>query len=153
MLIKFWLEVERRGAEATLRGAHHGPAAPVEAEPDGPALAEPMVRVLAGARHDARGDGHEVRALAHRALGRQEASPPQLHPPPARADPLQEGAAQEGEAPQALRRRTPTTTRRRSRAGGSCRRSTNQTHLRFSVEYRLANRKEADSRKDAKHAK
>ena len=25
MLIKYWLEVERRGAEAALRGAHHRP--------------------------------------------------------------------------------------------------------------------------------
>ena len=102
LLIKFWLEVSEAGAEAPLRGPHHGSAAPVEAEPDGPVLAEPMVRVLAGARRDARGHGHGVCALAHRPLGRQAARAPQLHQSPARPDPLQEGAAREGEAPEAL---------------------------------------------------
>ena len=40
---------ERAGAAAPLRGPHRGSAAPVEAEPNGPVLAEQMVRVLAGA--------------------------------------------------------------------------------------------------------
>ena len=38
-------------------------------EPDGPVFAEQVVRVLAGARHHARGHGHGVCALVHRALG------------------------------------------------------------------------------------
>ena len=76
---------ERQGAEAPLRGAHRGSAAPVEAEPDGPAVARAMVRVLAGARHDARGHRHEARAVVHPALRRQAAGAPQLHRPPARA--------------------------------------------------------------------
>ena len=37
---------ERRGAEAPLRGPHHGSVAPVEAQPDRPMLAEPVVRLL-----------------------------------------------------------------------------------------------------------
>ena len=45
---------ERQGAEAPLRGAHRRPAAPVEAEPDGPAVARALVRLLARPRHDAR---------------------------------------------------------------------------------------------------
>ena len=36
---------EQRGAEAALRGAHRGPGAPVEAQPDGPAVADPMVPI------------------------------------------------------------------------------------------------------------
>ena len=39
-LIKYWLEVERRGAEAAVRGAHRRSAAAVEAQPDGPASRE-----------------------------------------------------------------------------------------------------------------
>src|SRR5262249_47661603 len=88
--------------EAPLRGPDHGSAAPVEAEPDRPVLAQQMVRVLPRPRHDARGHGHEVRTLVHRALGRQATRPAQLHQPPARSDPLQEGAATEGEGPEAL---------------------------------------------------
>ena len=51
---------ERRRAEASLRGSHHGSAATVEAEPDRSVLAQQVVRVLAGARHDARGHGHRL---------------------------------------------------------------------------------------------
>ncbi len=60
LLIKFWLEVSDDGAEAAIRGPHRGSAAPVEAEPDGPLLAQQMVRVLAGARHHVRRHRHEV---------------------------------------------------------------------------------------------
>ena len=49
-------EEQKRRFEARIEGS----AAPVEAEPDGPVLAEPMVRVLAGARHHARGHRHGV---------------------------------------------------------------------------------------------
>ena len=38
ILIKFWLEVERR-AETPIRGAHRRPAAAMEAQPDGSAVA------------------------------------------------------------------------------------------------------------------
>ena len=38
-LIKYWLEVERREAEAPLPGPDRGPVAAVEAQPDRPALA------------------------------------------------------------------------------------------------------------------
>ena len=46
--------VQRQGAEAPLRGAHGGPAAPVEAQPHGPAVAQQVVRVFPRPRHDAR---------------------------------------------------------------------------------------------------
>src|SRR5262249_22572944 len=83
-------------------GPLHGSVAPVEAEPDGPLLAEPMVRVFASARHDAQGHGYGVCAMVHRPLGRQAARPSQLHPSSAQPDPVQESEAQEGEATQAL---------------------------------------------------
>jgi hypothetical protein len=43
---------------AALRGADRGPAAAVEAQPDGPGLAREVVRVLARPRRDAEGHGH-----------------------------------------------------------------------------------------------
>ena len=39
-LIKYLARVERQGAETPLRGAHRRPVAPVEAQPDGPAVAQ-----------------------------------------------------------------------------------------------------------------
>ena len=55
--------------DGILRGPHRGSAASVEAEPDGPLLAQQMVRILAGARYHARGHGHGVCSLVYRALG------------------------------------------------------------------------------------
>ena len=46
------------GAGAALQGAHRRSDAPVEAEPDGPRVLRPLVRLLAGARHDARAHRH-----------------------------------------------------------------------------------------------
>ena len=77
-----------RRAEAALRGAHRGPAAPVEAQPDRPRVAPALVRVLARPRPDARGHRHEVRAVAHRPVRRQEAGAPRTciaAPPGARS--------------------------------------------------------------------
>ena len=50
-------------AGAPVQGAHRRSAAAVEAEPDGPAVARQMVRVLASARRDAEGDRHEASHL------------------------------------------------------------------------------------------
>ncbi len=69
------------GAGAAVCRAHRRSAAAVEAEPDGCRILRALVRLFAGARPDARGDRQQARALAHRALGRQEARAPQLHLP------------------------------------------------------------------------
>ena len=45
---------EQQGAGAPVRGAHRGSAAAVEAEPDGPAVARAVVRLLSRPRPDAR---------------------------------------------------------------------------------------------------
>ena len=50
----------QQGAGAAVPGAHRRSAAPVEAEPDGSAVARQVVRVLARARRDAQGDRHEA---------------------------------------------------------------------------------------------
>ena len=83
---------QRQGAEAPLRGAHRRPAAPVEAQPDGPALAQQVVRVLARPGPDARRDRHQARAVVHPAFRRQEARAAELHPTHPEPDPLQDGA-------------------------------------------------------------
>ena len=77
-LIKIWLEVERQGAKAPLRGAHRRSGAPVEAQPDGSALAQQMVRVFPCSRFDAQGDRHQARTVVRPAFRRQEARPAQL---------------------------------------------------------------------------
>ena len=51
---------QQRRAEAALRGAHRGSGAAVEAEPDGPAVAQALVRLLAGPRPDAGEDRHRA---------------------------------------------------------------------------------------------
>ena len=66
----------RRGrAEAPLPGAHRRPGAAVEAVPDRPRIAPPLVRLLARARRDARGHRHRGRAVAHRPDRRQAPRP------------------------------------------------------------------------------
>ena len=62
---------EQRRTAAALRGARRRSAPAVEAEPDGPAVAEALVRLLARARHHAEEDRHEARAVVHRAIRRQ----------------------------------------------------------------------------------
>ena len=79
MLIKFWLEVGEKEQAAAVRGPHRRPDAAMEAQSDGHRVVDPLVRVLARPRHDAGGHRHRVRALVHRAFGRQEACPPELH--------------------------------------------------------------------------
>ena len=54
------------GAGAALSGAHQRPAAAVEAQSDGSRIVPALVRLLARARPDARGDRHRARAVAHR---------------------------------------------------------------------------------------
>ena len=101
-LIKYWLEVSEPEQKRRFNARITDPLRQWKLSPTDLSLEEPMVRVLAGARHDARGHGHGVCALVHRPLGRQAARAPQLHQSPAGPHPLQEGAAQEGEAPSAL---------------------------------------------------
>ena len=47
-------------------------------------VVQPLVRLLAGARRDVRGDRHRVGAVVRGALGRQEARAPEHHHAPAR---------------------------------------------------------------------
>ena len=61
--------VQRQGAEATFRGAHGGPLAPVEAQPHGPPLPEEVVRVFARPRHDVEGHGHQMGTVVYPPLG------------------------------------------------------------------------------------
>ena len=105
ILIKFWLEVGQEGATAAVRGPHRRPAAAMEAQSDGHRVVDPLVRLLARSRHDAGSHRHPPCAVAHRALGRQEAGPPELHCTPSEPDPLRESAAKEGEIAEAVRSR------------------------------------------------
>ena len=68
---------EQQGTGEAIPGQDQGPGAAVEAQSDGPAVARAVVRLLARPRSDARGDRHRLRALGHRAVGRQEARPAQ----------------------------------------------------------------------------
>ena len=79
ILIKYWLEVSNDEQEAAIPGADCRPAAAVETEPDGFAVARAVVRLLTRARRDAGGHRRAARALVHPALRRQEAGPAQLH--------------------------------------------------------------------------
>ena len=93
LLIKFWLEVGQEEQERRFEARIEDPLRQWKLSPMDLEFVRALVRVLAGARHDARGDRHRVCALAHRPLGRQAARAPQRHPPPAEPDPLQEGDA------------------------------------------------------------
>ena len=79
ILIKFWLEVGKKEQERRFAGPHRRPDAAVEAQPDGHRVVDPLVRLLPRPRHDAGCHRHEARAVAHRAFGRQETGPPELH--------------------------------------------------------------------------
>ena len=103
ILIKLWLEVSNDEQEKRFeaRIEESGPA--VEAQSDGPAGADTMVRLLARSRPHAGQDRHAHLSLAPRPLGRQEgrsAEHHRAHPVP---PPVQEGAAQEGQARQPIR--------------------------------------------------
>src|SRR5438046_7310486 len=74
----------------------------MEAQPHGHAIAQPLVRLLAGARRDAQGDRHEACPLVRPPLRRQEARPSQLHSTPPQPDPSQGPAAAEDQAAQAI---------------------------------------------------
>ena len=58
ILIKLWMEVGNDEQKTPVRSPHHRSAAAVEAEPDGPAVAEALVRLFARARPDAEEDRH-----------------------------------------------------------------------------------------------
>ena len=90
ILIKFWLEVGKKEQAAAVRGPHRGPDAPVEAQPDGRRVVDPLVRLLPRPRPDAGSHRHRARAMVYRAFGRQEAGPPELHRASSEPDPLQE---------------------------------------------------------------
>ena len=102
LLIKFWLEVSDEEQKRRFEARIEDPLRQWKLSPMDLVLAQPMVRVFAGARHDVRGHRHEIRSLVHRPLRRQAARAPQLHPPPARPHSLRKGAAEEGEAPRPL---------------------------------------------------
>ena len=69
---------QRQGAETPVRGADRRSDAPMETQPDGPAVAEQVVRIFPRPGHDAQGDRHQARTVVHPAFGRQEARPAQL---------------------------------------------------------------------------
>ena len=96
----------------------------MEAEPDGPAGPHEVVRVLPRARPDAEGDRHAARSLVHRPLRRQETARLNCIAHFLDSDPLQEGARARRSSCRSARTRARTTTRRLSRAGASCPRST-----------------------------
>ena len=76
---------EPRGADPPPQGAHRRRPQDLEAVADGPEVLQPLVRLLARARRDVRGDRHGLGALVRRAVGRQEACAAQHHLAPARA--------------------------------------------------------------------
>ena len=102
ILIKFWLEVGKKEQAAAVRGPHRRPAAAMEAQSDGRRVVDPLVRLLPRPRPDAGSHRHRARAVVHRALGRQEAGPPELHCPSSEPDSLRRSAAEESEVAQAV---------------------------------------------------
>ena len=92
VLIKIWLEVSNEEQKRRFEARIDRPAAPVEAEPHGSAVAAALVRVLAGARPDAEEDRHADRAVAHRPLRRQAPGAPQHDRARALAAAVQEAA-------------------------------------------------------------
>ncbi len=92
ILIKYWLEVERRGADPAAREPHRRPAQDLEAVGHGPEVLQPLVRLLPGPGRDVRGDRHRLGAVVRRAHRRQEAGPAQHHQPPAEPGPLRAAA-------------------------------------------------------------
>src|SRR5215813_6235685 len=69
----------------------------MEAEPDGLAVTQPLVRLLSCTRHDVGGHGYGFRAVAHCAIRLQKTSAPQLHLASVKQHSLQKGAERKGE--------------------------------------------------------
>src|SRR5262249_44426264 len=92
-------------AAKTIFGSHQRPTEAVEAEPDGCRIIPALVRLLAGARHDAEGNGQQARAMVHRAFRRQAARAAQLHFTYSVNGNVQESPAHEGQAAEAVRQR------------------------------------------------
>ena len=83
ILLKYWLEVspeeQTRRLEARIDdGRKIWKLSPMDLK-----SYTPLVRLLAGARRDVRGDRHGMGALVRRALRRQEARAPEHHHAPA----------------------------------------------------------------------
>ena len=93
---------QQRGAEGAIRRPRPRSVAAVETQPDGFALAEALVRLLARARPDAEEDRYSNRPVVHRALGRQADRAAEHHRAPALDDSTQEAVAEEGEAAQSV---------------------------------------------------
>ena len=75
ILIKLWLEVSNDEQKRRFEARIERSAAAVEAEPDGSAVAQALVRLLARARPDAEEDRHAHRPVVHRPVRRQEERP------------------------------------------------------------------------------
>ncbi len=99
------------GTGAPLRGAHRGSAAAVEAEPDGHRVLQSLVRLLAGARHDVRGDRHQARAMAADPLRRQATGAAERHLAYPQDDSVQEDVAATRSSCRSVPTRAATTTR------------------------------------------
>ena len=89
---------QRGGADAPARGAHRRRAQDLEAVADGSEVLQPLVRLLARARRDVRGDRHALGAVVRGPLRRQEAGAAEHHHAPAQPDPVRGSSAREGEA-------------------------------------------------------
>src|SRR5262249_45997846 len=90
-------------AAKTIFGAHQRSTEAMEAEPDGYRIIPALVRLFAGARHDAQRNGQQARAMVHRAFRRQAARAAQLHFTYSLNDTVQESPAHEGQAAEAIR--------------------------------------------------
>jgi polyphosphate kinase 2 (PPK2 family) len=69
LLIKYWLEVSDVEQKRRFGARIADPLRQWKLSPDGPVLAQEMVRVFASARRHARGYGYGICALVHRAFG------------------------------------------------------------------------------------
>ena len=67
-LIKFWLEVSDEEQKRRFEAAPHRPIAAMEVEPHGFTITRALVSIFTSARHDARRNGHRVRAVVYRSL-------------------------------------------------------------------------------------
>ena len=88
ILIKYFLNVSRRGADPAAREPDRRPAQDLEALADGSEVLQPAVRLPQGPRRDVRRQQLGVGAVAHRGQRRQEARPAQHHLAPAEPDPV-----------------------------------------------------------------
>src|SRR5262245_59429660 len=78
----------------------------MEIEPDGFAVALPLVRLLSCPRRNAQGNRQRSRTVVHPAFRRQETGSTELHHAPACANPLQGPASTENLPPQSLKERS-----------------------------------------------